>query len=135
MPYTNDPEDIADRVAKIIKVRAGADLSEDVLSALMLIEGLAVPAGYTQSEMETLHVWLTAHLYEVNVQRKFEQRIGKTMEKPETKVDLGLNLTRPGQQVLMLDYKKAFAQTVTPIDQIPLRRVRVVWAGTPREAF
>lgn len=135
MAYTNDPAAIAVRVGKIIKVRAGADLSEDVQSALMLIEGLAVPAGYTQSELEVLHVWLTAHLYEVNVQRKFEQKIGKTMEKPETKVDLGLNLTRPGQQVLMFDYKKAFSILVTPLDEVPLRRVRVAWVGTPREAF
>jgi hypothetical protein len=132
MPYVNDAQDIADRVKRVIRVRAGVDLSEVIDAALMLIVGLAEPAGYTQFEMSKLHIYLSAHLYEVDYQRKFEQEIGKSREKPETKVDLGLNLTRPGQQVLVLDYKRAFA----PIDpeNAALRKPRMFWAGNPREA-
>jgi hypothetical protein len=130
--YT-DPGTIPDRVKSIIRVRVGVDLSEYVTSAAMLITGLLQPAGYTQSEMEVLHVWLTAHLYEVDFQRKFRQKIGKSEEMPETKVGLGLDLTRPGQQVKVFDYKNALA----PLDDSNkgYRRARVFWAGNPREAF
>lgn len=131
--YTNDPAAIALKVRKVITVLAAADLSEVIDAALMLIKGLAEPAGYTQFEMEKLHTYLSAHLYEVDNQRMFEEEIGRAREKPETKVDLGLQLTRPGQQVLVLDYKKAFAPIAD--DQQTSRRPRVLWAGNPRGSF
>jgi hypothetical protein len=132
--YVPDEDDIADRVGRIIRVRDGVDLTEYVRSAQMLIVGRAQPAGYSQGEMEFLHVWLSAHFYEVDYQRKFEQKIGEARDKPETKVDLGLMLTRPGQQVLVLDYLHAFSD-LDPTGSMTMRRPRVKWVGKPREAF
>lgn len=131
--YVNDPDSINTIVRGVITVAASADLAEVTDAALMLVVGLAQPAGYSQFEMEKLHAYLTAHLYEVDNQRMFEEEIGRAREKPETKVDLGLQLTRPGQQVLVLDYKKAFAPVAD--DQQTLRRPRVTWAGNPRCSF
>lgn len=131
--YTNDAAAIAVKVRKVITVAAAADLTEMIDAALMLIVGLAQPAEYSQFEMEKLHTYLSAHFYEVDNQRMFEEEIGRAREKPETKVDLGLQLTRPGQQVLVLDYKKAFAPVAD--DQVTLRRPRVTWVGTPRCSF
>lgn len=132
--YVLDTDDIALRVPEIITVKETADLTEAIISSEMVIRGKAQPAGYTQAEMEILHVWFAAHLYEVNVQRKFEQKIGKSMQKPETKVGMGLDLTRPGQQVKVLDYLHAFAD-LDMDDSPPLRRARMFWAGNPREAY
>lgn len=131
--YTNDPAAVEAIVRGIITVSASADLAEVTDAALMLVVGLAQPAGYSQWEMEKIHAYLTAHLYEVDQQRMFEEEIGRSREKPETKVDLGLQLTRPGQQVLVLDYKKAFSPVAD--DQTTLRRPRLFWAGNPRCSF
>lgn len=134
--YVNDVEDITERVKAICprQVNDDADLDELVRSALMLVNGKLSPAGYTQEEMSVLHVWLTAHLFEIDRQRKFRNKIGKSEQYPETKIDLGLNLTRPGQQVSVLDYLHALADLTDPNGQ-ELRRPRLFWAGTPRSAF
>jgi hypothetical protein len=131
--YVNDPDAVRSRVESIVEIDEDVDISEYIDSALMLVVGLAQPAEYSQVEMERLHAWLAAHFYEVNYQRSFEKEIGRARDKPETKVDLGLNLTRPGQQVLVLDYKKAF--TAVAEDGTQLRRPRVFWAGNPRPSF
>lgn len=130
--YTFDAATIEDRVRGAVDVEDDADLTEPMAAGLVIVEERLSPAGYGQSTMATIHVWLSAHFYEVNRQRMFEEQIGRASEKPETKVGLGLDLTRPGQQIRALDTKGALADLYNPI---ALRPARMYWAGTPREAF
>jgi hypothetical protein len=60
-------------------------------------------AYYSDSELELIERWLAAHFYEVAVAPAQQERAGSVGQIKATKVDLGLNLTRYGQQALVLD--------------------------------
>lgn len=130
--YTFNAAAIEDRVPGVVAAAAGADLTEPMAAGLVIVEGKLSQAGYTQTAMATMHVWLTAHFFEVDRQRMFEEEIGRAREKPETKVGLGLDLTRPGQQLRAMDVLGAIADLY---DADRPRPAKMYWAGTPRGAF
>lgn len=61
--------------------------------------------GYSDTKLEMIERLLTCHLFEVDNPRIMKEGQGNqyATEQLESKVDLGLNLTRFGQQIKLLD--------------------------------
>lgn len=102
------------------------DLDGYIESASMLVAARCVPLDYTTDEIEIICRYLTAHLWEVDHPRLARERMGQAEEYPESKVGLGLQLTRPGQQVLMLDYLGGLSAADPAVAR---KRVTVLWIG------
>lgn len=99
------------------------DLTPFIEPAEMLVTAKCVTV-YSVSEVKILAKYLAAHFYKVSFPDPSEEWIGKAKEVVQNKTDLGLNLTHPGQQLQLLDYKGTLAGI-----GVPRKRVNVLWLG------
>lgn len=115
-------------VNDILDVEVDEDaITPFITPASMVIQARCVPLAYTSDEIQVLATWLTAHLYEVQNPRLRQQMIGKSSESILTQVDLGLELTHPGQQLMLLDYLGGLVGLGAK-----RKKVKFLWLGTPR---
>lgn len=123
MPYGVTADDVRGIYAGIPD---GVDLAPFIdLADVVAVERLA--GYYGDSYLTRMVKLLAAHFYEVDNPRLRQEQIGvqRATDVLESKVDLGLNLTRPGQQVLMMDVKGRLS--------VKKQQARtIVWLGEER---
>jgi hypothetical protein len=90
-------------VGKIIEVDDTIDLDSFIEVASALVDEVCEPAGYNATRLELIERWLAAHFYAVRDPRAEMEQADTIRAQYETKVDLGLNVTRYGQQAMLLD--------------------------------
>lgn len=95
-------------VESIIEVDAGDDVTPAIEVATFLVGKHCVTAGGLSEttdavELELVERWLSAHFYSVTVPRAKSEKAGPVAQTIESKVDLGFNVTRHGQQAMRLD--------------------------------
>lgn len=119
-------------VEAIIEVDVTIDLAPFILTASELVTELCVPAGYTDIRLELIERWLAAHFYAVRDPRATDEKAGSVGASYESKVDLNLNLTRYGQQALVLDTKGGLAalNRSASLAGGGRRTVGVTWLGS-----
>jgi len=83
---------------------------------------------FINSTLEMIERWLTAHLYSCDHSRLLIEQIGKARDMIEGKVNLGLQLTHHGQQLMGID----FLGTLSSFGQTR-RKVKVTWLGRTRD--
>lgn len=98
MAYTT-PE----KVAGIIEVDAGEDVSFAIDTANSLILDHCMGKGYSEAKLELIERWLAAHFFAVKFPRATAEKAGPVGENFQSKVDLALNVTHYGQQAMLLD--------------------------------
>ena len=101
------------------------DLGPYIDSASLLVTGKLSLLGYSGPELEMIERWLSAHLYEVDNPRIRKEVIGgyqKGEDSYESRIGLGLDLTRFGQQVKMLDYLNGLTKRI---------KMDIIWLGEP----
>lgn len=96
-----------------------------------LVTEVCGPAGYTEKRLKVIETWLTAHFIAVRDQRKASEGTGGASASYQTRVEMGLNVTVYGQQVLRLDTKGGLAALEHSIEQGGRRTVAITWLGTP----
>lgn len=94
----------------LIEVDADDDLTPFIETANVLVtkicgvnDGNGVPY-YTDSVLELIERWLSAHFYAVYRPRAEVEGVDNVIEHIETKLDIGFNVTRYGQQAMRIDY-------------------------------
>ena len=97
-------------VQKIIEIDEGiipnlTDLDPFIEAASSIIDDVCVPLDYTDTKLELIERWLSAHFYAIRDQRRLREAAGSVSETFQTRVDLYLNVTIYGQQAQMLDTK------------------------------
>jgi hypothetical protein len=100
------PRTTEDKVMDIIEVQAGDDLDMVITSASSYVDSVFAPAAkYSDTHLMVLETWLTAHLYAIlrSQLSKWETDGARDTYDP-IKVDLGLSVTKYGQQVVAFDY-------------------------------
>jgi hypothetical protein len=129
MAYRTD----ATAVGGIIEVDDSISVTPFIEAANHLVTSCCTDSDtdYTAAQLELIERWLAAHLYAVRDPRAVSETVGPIGAKYESKVDLGLHLTRYGQQAMLLDTAGGLAAlngrvlagkaAVTP---------GVTWAGT-----
>jgi hypothetical protein len=131
-------------VGQIIKVKAGTDLTPFIDAANHLVDAvcLVVPVGgitYTEDQLTRIETWLAAHHYAILDPRSERERISTLTKQIETKVDLGLDVTRYGQMAMRLDVNGGLAAMNNAMKkqtkQLPSAGTTLVggvkWLGTP----
>ena len=119
-------------VASIIEVDATIGVDPFILTASELVTECCSGVGYSSERLELIERWLAAHFYAVRDPRTTQERAGSVGAAYESKVDLHLDLTRYGQQVLLLDTNGGLAALNRAILSGG-RRVSVTWLGTASE--
>lgn len=126
------------QVESIIEVGDDDDITGFIESANVVVTDNCVTypdgtaTGYSDATLEMIERWLAAHLYAVMRPSNLQEEIGgpaaTAKEVRDSKVGLGLDLTRWGQQVKLFDSKG----TLTTVGKGKVR-LRVNWLGTPND--
>lgn len=84
--------------------------------------------AYTDARLELIERWLAAHFYAIRDPRVANESAGGVSASYESRVDLGLNLTRYGQMAMMLDTNGGLAKLDVDIKK-GKPHVGVFWPG------
>lgn len=127
------PRTSSTAVQGIIEVDEDADLTPFIETANALVTEVCVPAGYDAARLELIERWLAAHFYAVLAPRAIVEQVGSAgggvREQYESKVDLGLSITRYGQQAMMLDTTGGLAALNQATIKGTARGIRAVYLG------
>lgn len=93
----------AELVAGIIEVDEDIDITPFIDTANMLVTDVCGESEYSDAKLELIERWLSAHFYAVRDPRAIDEAVKGISERTESKVDLGLDFTRYGQQAKILD--------------------------------
>jgi hypothetical protein len=98
MPRTTD-----ELVRSIIDLDEDFDTTPFITDAAALVDEVCGPY-YGEDKLTRIETWVAAHFCAIRAPRKTQLSVGGAITNMyESKVDLGLNLTRYGQQALRLD--------------------------------
>lgn len=118
-------------VSKIISIE-GTDvnvLTPFIETATNLVDRVCVPLGYDAVTLELIERWLAAHFYAIRAPRAAREKIGQAEKESQHKVDLHLDVTTYGQQVMLLDTEGGLAKLSKGIGGT---KASVRWLGTAR---
>lgn len=88
----------------ILQLDDAVDVSPHIATADALVTAVCLSSGYTDAHLEKITRWLAAHFAAVHHPQNLRERAEPTDSQIESKVDLGLRVTRWGQQAIVLDY-------------------------------
>lgn len=118
-----------DQVTAICKVRAGDDLTPFIEVANGLVTEFCA-GKYDDGWLEQIERWLSAHFYRILAPSRLQENAGSVGQQIESKVDLGLDVTRYGQQAKILDWQGGLARLNAASLKGALR-AKIRWVGTP----
>lgn len=140
------PRTTSDNVQTIIELEEGDDLTAFILTANELVTEICASVKkadgtdfYGAGRLELIERWLAAHFYAVLRPRPFLEQIDVLRVQNESKVDIGLDVTRYGQQAMRLDTQGGLAvlnnSLKKAIKPLPAqnRRKSLTWLGKPLE--
>lgn len=90
-------------VKGIISIDDTVDLTPSIATADNLVTQVCLTSGYSSETLEFITRWLAAHFAAINNPSKVRERAEPTEWQIESKVDLGLSVTRWGQQAIVID--------------------------------
>lgn len=120
-----------DRIRSICRVKKADDLTEFMDAANQLVTNLCSNAGYDDDKLARIETWLAAHFYCILRPRRAQENVGQLQSSIETKVDLGLNVTRYGQMAMQLDTAGKLAASNNMMQNILPRKIAALWLGRP----
>lgn len=128
----------AEKVGKVIEVDPEVDLDPFIEAATLLVDEVCVPFGHSEARLTVIETWLAAHFYGVfdHETQVAQEWIGAAIgTQYRGKAELGLNLTKQGQQAMILDtgggLAKVNAQAQNPDVSLGLAATQIMWLGNP----
>lgn len=93
-------------VAKVVEVdsRSWPDIEPFIEAANALVTAKCTASGYSDAILELIERWLAAHFYRVADPQPTMEVAGSVTAQYESRVDLGFDVTKYGQQAMRLDY-------------------------------
>lgn len=118
----------------VSKVLAGQvddtiDMDTFIETASLIVDDNCADAGYSDAKLELIERWLSAHMYSVTDPRTTQEGAGPVNAAYEAKVDLGFNLTRFGQQAMLLDTAGGLAALNAATVAGTTRSAGISWLG------
>lgn len=104
----------ASAVQALVNWNSDVSVEPFIETATALIDAVLLDAGYSDTLLELIERWLSAHFYSVRMQQRSSESVESASVSYQNKVDLKLMLTSYGQQVAMLDYKGILAALGKP---------------------
>lgn len=122
-------------VEEIIEVDATIDLTPFITAGVAVTQKHCADANsaYTANELDLIAIWLSAHFYAIRDPRALTSDLGKISETIESKVALGLNVTRYGQMAMILDWYGGLAALNEQTLKGGKRTIAITWLGEESE--
>lgn len=110
------------------------DLTPFISAASSLVDQVEENAEntYPDSQLILIETWLSAHFYGIFDPKFKSEKAGSVGSTIESKVDLGLNVTRYGQMAMQLDYQGVLAAINDQIINGGVKTVGVTWLGSTK---
>jgi len=101
-----------------------------LMTANMIVtKYVAINSNYSASDLTVIETWLAAHFCCVNSPRKTQSTISSVQASYESRVGFGFNLTRYGQQAMLLAGYGELANLNVLIEQKKVRKPSVLFVG------
>lgn len=123
------------QVSSVIETDGGIDLAPFISTANELVTECCGDVGYTETRLELIERWLTAHFYAIRDPRAQSEKAGSVAASYAMKVDMHLQATQYGQQALTLDTNGGLAALNQRALKGKLAQASVKWLGTPKKGF
>jgi len=124
-------------VEAIIEVDETIDLTPFITAGVAVTQKHCADANsaYTDDELDLIAVWLSAHFYAIRDPRALVEDLGKIAATIESKVDLGLDVTRYGQMAKILDWYGGLAALDEQVKKGGRRVIGITWLGEESETL
>lgn len=96
---------------------------------MIVTKYVAINANYTAGDLQLIETWLAAHFCCINSPRKTQSTISSAQASYESRVGMGFNLTRYGQQAMLLAGYGELANLNVLLDQKKVRKPSVIFIG------
>ena len=90
-------------VEEIIEVDSSIDVSVFIISAHIIVEKLLSSSGYEEDQLTEIERWFSAHLVAIRQGQIINEKIGEAQVAYGGNYGQGLDFTKYGQQVKILD--------------------------------
>ena len=119
-------------VQGIIEVDAAISLTPFIEAANALVTQCCtdLDTDYTDTTLELIERWLSAHVYTVRDMRAEAEKAGTVSEKKQSKVDLGFNTSHYGQMAMRLDWQGGLAKLNEQILKGQVTAIGLSYLGT-----
>lgn len=125
------PRTTAEAVATIIELDEDIDLEAFILTANELVTEVCVPLEYSDTRLELIERWLSAHFYAIRDMRTASEQAGSVAASYQYRVGLMLANTMYGQQAMLMDSKGGLA-SLSKSMEMGRRKSSIKWLGTER---
>jgi hypothetical protein len=98
-----------DEVHEIMDLDSGFDTTPHIKAANLLVTDMLASKGLSADLMKEVERWLAAHFAAMTEQTVAQEGIGDARAVYEGKTGMGLQFTRYGQQVMVLDHSGTLA--------------------------
>jgi len=116
-------------VNNVLDRECSIDLTPFINAAHNLVENVCVPLCYDSGTLRQIETWLAAHFYHIRAAQTNKEEADGIADTFDSKVDLGLKVTRYGQMALILDYKGGLARLNYANMGQGVPRPNLIWLG------
>jgi len=119
------------QVKAILDRDCRVDLAPFIAAAHSLMNGPCKSCCYDSATLSQIETWLAAHFYSIRRPQANEEEADTIKDVFDSKVDLGLKVTRYGQMALILDWKGCLARINFANMGRGVIRPTLTWLGKP----
>lgn len=116
-------------VEAILDYDDSISLSPFIDAANELVTELCTDSSYSDSRLEEIEKWLSAHFYHIRDQHVSQERAGEVGVNYQYKVDLFFSQTKYGQMAMVLDTKGNIAQLQKRLKEGEASTITLSWLG------
>lgn len=116
-------------VAGVIEVDVTIDLEPFITTANELVTEICVGQGHSDTRLELIERWLSAHFYTIRDPRRTSEKAGPVSEDYQSNVGFNLANSHYGQQAIFLDTSGRLA-AFNHRALVGKRVASVTWVGT-----
>lgn len=117
-------------VGDIVEVDDTISLVPFIDTASELVTEVCGSAGYSDTRLELIERWLSAHFYKIRDQAVANEKAGPAQTAYQYQVGLGLAQTKEGQQAMILDTKGGLAALSKRTEQGNSQHPGITWLGS-----
>ncbi len=114
-------------------IAADADLDPFIEMAGALVDDVCVPLTYSDTRLEQIERWLSAHFYSIRDKQRASEGVDGLNERYDGQTGMHLEATLHGQQAMLLDTKGGLAGLQRSMTTTRKSKIGMHYLGTVPE--